>query len=187
MESIGRQQVAGLFGTRVAETILASGQKRPHQQAGHMDASDPIRPSRTLAARGPSTYGFGLARFARAPGMTVATAIEFQITTPVPSGSSLADHRHAAGRKCVASCRDTASIASITPLSKFPALKSISMSAQSPRQPAAPTLGIDAAVGDDLDLTVGQQRIRSGCRCCAPRYPKFAGARRYRAPTRRAD
>ena len=30
---------------------------QPHQQAGHMDASDPIRPSKTLAARGPSTYG----------------------------------------------------------------------------------------------------------------------------------
>src|SRR3977135_1948192 len=31
--------------------------KPPHQQAGHMDASDPIRPQKTLAARGPSTYG----------------------------------------------------------------------------------------------------------------------------------
>src|SRR5258707_89474 len=31
--------------------------KRPHQQAGHMDASDPIRPQKTLVARGPSTYG----------------------------------------------------------------------------------------------------------------------------------
>src|SRR5260370_65931 len=28
-----------------------------HQKAGHMDASDPIRPQKTLAARGPSTYG----------------------------------------------------------------------------------------------------------------------------------
>src|SRR6201999_3197872 len=52
------KQVAGLFGIRVAETILASGPARPHQKAGHMDASDPIRPLRTLAARGPSTYGF---------------------------------------------------------------------------------------------------------------------------------
>ena len=50
-------KVAGVFGTRVAETILASGLNRPHQQAGHMDASDPIRPQKTLAARGPSTYG----------------------------------------------------------------------------------------------------------------------------------
>src|SRR5436853_5062865 len=36
------KKVAWLFGTRVAETILASGPNRPHQQAGHMDASDPI-------------------------------------------------------------------------------------------------------------------------------------------------
>jgi hypothetical protein len=35
-------KVAGLIGTRVAETILASGLNKPHQQAGHMDASDPI-------------------------------------------------------------------------------------------------------------------------------------------------
>src|SRR3984893_10192418 len=50
-------KVAGVFGARVAETILASGQKRPHQQAGHMDASDPIKPEKTLAARGRTTYG----------------------------------------------------------------------------------------------------------------------------------
>src|SRR6266446_5096081 len=41
-------KVAGVFGTRVAEAILASGPKRPHQQAGHMDASDPIRPQKLL-------------------------------------------------------------------------------------------------------------------------------------------
>jgi hypothetical protein len=41
-------KVAGVFGARVAETILASGPKRPRQQAGHMDASDPIRPSKLL-------------------------------------------------------------------------------------------------------------------------------------------
>ena len=34
---------AAVFGTRVAETISASGQGRPHQQAGHMAASDPIK------------------------------------------------------------------------------------------------------------------------------------------------
>src|SRR5438874_1588509 len=58
-------KVAWLFGARVAETILASGPKSPHQQAGHMDASDPIKPSKKLLwhggrphmARGPSTYG----------------------------------------------------------------------------------------------------------------------------------
>ena len=32
-----------LFGTRVAETILASVHVRAHQQAGHMDASDLIK------------------------------------------------------------------------------------------------------------------------------------------------
>jgi hypothetical protein len=53
-----KHKVVGLFGARIAETILASGPKRPHQQAGHMDASDPIRPRKTLVARGPSTYGF---------------------------------------------------------------------------------------------------------------------------------
>jgi hypothetical protein len=37
---------------------------RPHQQAGHMDASDPIRPEKTLVARGPSTYGFRAHRYA---------------------------------------------------------------------------------------------------------------------------
>ena len=51
-------QVALLFGTRVAETILASVHVRAHQQAGHMDASDLIRHCpNTLARRGPSTYG----------------------------------------------------------------------------------------------------------------------------------
>src|SRR5437667_5740869 len=45
-------KVAWLFGARVAETILASGPKSPHQQAGHMDASDPIRPSKKLLWHG---------------------------------------------------------------------------------------------------------------------------------------
>jgi hypothetical protein len=39
----GTPETAALFGTPVAETILASGHGRPHQQAGHMIASDPIR------------------------------------------------------------------------------------------------------------------------------------------------
>jgi len=34
---------ATLFGTHVAETILASVQVRAHQQTGHMNASDPIK------------------------------------------------------------------------------------------------------------------------------------------------
>ena len=36
-------EVAHLFGTLVAETILASVHVRAHKQAGHMDASDLIR------------------------------------------------------------------------------------------------------------------------------------------------
>jgi hypothetical protein len=50
-------QVALLFGTRVAETILASVHVRAHQQAGHMNASDLIRIlQKYLARRVPSTY-----------------------------------------------------------------------------------------------------------------------------------
>src|SRR5271166_5925179 len=53
-------EVAGLFGTLVAETILASVHVRAHQQAGHMDASDLIKIlQKHLARRGPSTYGLG--------------------------------------------------------------------------------------------------------------------------------
>jgi hypothetical protein len=36
-------EVGVLFGTLVAETILASVHVRAHQQAGHMDASDLIK------------------------------------------------------------------------------------------------------------------------------------------------
>jgi hypothetical protein len=36
-------KVAGVSGTRVAETILASVHMRARQQAGHMDASDLIK------------------------------------------------------------------------------------------------------------------------------------------------
>jgi hypothetical protein len=50
--SIGRTQVVWLIGARVPETILASGSNKPHQQAGHMDASDPIRPSNLLCHGG---------------------------------------------------------------------------------------------------------------------------------------
>src|ERR1035437_5798401 len=39
------------------KTILASGKTQPHQQAGHMDASDPIKPEKTLVAWGP-TWSF---------------------------------------------------------------------------------------------------------------------------------
>jgi hypothetical protein len=50
--------VALLFGTLVAETILASVHVRAHQQAGHMGASDLIKAlQKHLARRGPSIYG----------------------------------------------------------------------------------------------------------------------------------
>src|ERR1700682_5295543 len=41
--SSGPLEVAVLFGTLVAETILASVHVRAHKQAGHMDASDLIK------------------------------------------------------------------------------------------------------------------------------------------------
>src|SRR5258707_10231585 len=46
-----------MFGTGVAEPILAGGHVHRHQQTGHMIASDPIRSCQALASRGPSTYG----------------------------------------------------------------------------------------------------------------------------------
>lgn len=49
-------EAALLFGTLVAETNLASVQNETQQQAGHMNASDPINLStQTLVSRRPST------------------------------------------------------------------------------------------------------------------------------------
>jgi len=45
-------EVAMLFGTRVAETILASVHVRAHRQAGHMDASDLIKALQTTCEEG---------------------------------------------------------------------------------------------------------------------------------------
>jgi len=52
-------QAAPLFGTPVAETILASVPVRARQQAGHMDASDLIGvlPKKTLRGGGRSHAG----------------------------------------------------------------------------------------------------------------------------------
>jgi hypothetical protein len=50
-------EVAHLFGTLIAETILASVHVRARKQAGHMGASDLIKVLQNLARRGPSTYG----------------------------------------------------------------------------------------------------------------------------------
>ncbi len=50
-------EAAKLFGTRAAETNLASVYKQTHQQAGHMHASDPIKLSLlAIVRRRPSTY-----------------------------------------------------------------------------------------------------------------------------------
>lgn len=50
-------EVVRLFGTRIAETILASAHVRAREQAGHMSASDPIKISvQRPCKRGPSTY-----------------------------------------------------------------------------------------------------------------------------------
>src|SRR3982750_4878172 len=46
-------EVAHLFGTLVAETILASVHVRARKQAGHMGASDLIKVLQNLARRGP--------------------------------------------------------------------------------------------------------------------------------------
>ena len=52
--------VALLFGTRVAETILASVHVRAHPQAGHMDASNLIKAlQNTLRGGGRPHMGLG--------------------------------------------------------------------------------------------------------------------------------
>jgi hypothetical protein len=48
----GTLKAAALFGTRVADPILASGHLRPRQQAGHMIASDPTRTPLTSCKSG---------------------------------------------------------------------------------------------------------------------------------------
>jgi hypothetical protein len=49
------EAAAEVSGTHLAETILASGS--PHEQAGHMDATDRTPTPPVLARGGPSTYG----------------------------------------------------------------------------------------------------------------------------------
>jgi hypothetical protein len=76
-------EAALLFGTLVAETILASVQARAHKQAGHMDASDLIKAlQKHLARRGPSTYGYkesGLLDRVRMDGTMPVAVVNFQI------------------------------------------------------------------------------------------------------------
>ena len=55
--------IASVFGTRVAETILAAVNVRPRQQTGHMIASDPIRTlQKLLQATGRPHMGPGFRR-----------------------------------------------------------------------------------------------------------------------------
>jgi hypothetical protein len=45
-------KVVAVFGTRTAENHLGQRSTKPHQKAGHMDASDPIRPSKNSCGTG---------------------------------------------------------------------------------------------------------------------------------------
>jgi hypothetical protein len=55
---VALHEVAHLFGTLIAETILASVHVRARKQAEHMGARDLINAAaKHLARRGPSTYG----------------------------------------------------------------------------------------------------------------------------------
>jgi hypothetical protein len=60
--SVALYKVAILSGTSVAETILASAHVRAHQQAGHMDASDPIKALQTSCKEG-AVHIWRLARY----------------------------------------------------------------------------------------------------------------------------
>src|SRR3954449_3310877 len=60
IDQMGLYAVALLFGTRVAETILASVHVRAHPQAGHMDASNLIKAlQNTLRGGGRPHMGLG--------------------------------------------------------------------------------------------------------------------------------
>jgi hypothetical protein len=60
IDPMAPSKVALLFGTRVAETILASVRVRTHRQAGHMDASDLIKTlPNTLRGGGRPHMGLG--------------------------------------------------------------------------------------------------------------------------------
>ncbi len=81
-----------LFGTRVAETILASVHVRAHQQAGHMDASDLIKAlQNALRGGGRPHMGQGLVGLVeelkgRGVGLKVLTGAGASIDTTKPEG-----------------------------------------------------------------------------------------------------
>ena len=85
-------------------------------------------------------------------------SVTMRATSP-PAHPAVRSTRRRCFGKCAASSRDTASMPLITPRSKLPALKSrFHLPADFfPAGGADP--GVDAAVGDDLDVTVGQQQI----------------------------
>src|SRR5262245_26498050 len=62
---------------------LGQRSNKLHQQAGHMDASDPIKPHNALVPRGPSTYG-SRARALRAPGRRVERVATLALTRTTP-------------------------------------------------------------------------------------------------------
>ena len=61
-------EVALLFGTLVAETILASVHVRAHKQAGHMDASDLIKALQNTLQGGGRPHMENGAALAHGPG-----------------------------------------------------------------------------------------------------------------------
>jgi hypothetical protein len=82
-------EAANLFGTRVAETNLASVQYETQQQAGHMNANDPIKLSvQSLVSRGPSTYAIPNTTTKLASGGSQLQSIPLQIR-PLPIGVTL--------------------------------------------------------------------------------------------------
>src|SRR5271166_3562895 len=89
-ETCGPLEVARLFGTLVAETILASVHVRAHRQAGHMDASDLIKAlQNTLRGGGRPHKVSGYIPFSF-PGLLLS------------QGSSMRSRRSAAPTRCSA-------------------------------------------------------------------------------------
>ena len=82
MKPVAVLQVARLFGTPVAETILASAHARAHRQAGHMDASDLIKALQNILRGGgrsliasPLSTAFTNFDWCRQTGVTVLSAV----------------------------------------------------------------------------------------------------------------
>ena len=95
---------ASVFGTRVAEPILASGHVRPRKQAGHMIASDPIKTLYlNLQAGGRPHMGPGSPPD-QSPGSAGMTINFDSVRTPNALASGTAsltlDRKHAAMARC---------------------------------------------------------------------------------------